>query len=236
MNKVGIEYIKIKGDNKDSQFILADACEPFTEPILREMFLDAGMELLPGYKITECEIDQLIARYDLSEGIDKILIFKYKDPLTNYEGTFKGTLQQKILFSDYSTATFEKNKNSGIEGAWSYCTAQYYLVIYTKQSRQELNEAYKKNELKPIFRDAILLNLPAIHHASINHSNPNEALLLITSYNGGSTGRYNEFFMVEFDNIPPYCVLSRYKNNHCVNHEFKINPFFKIKSLHKKAI
>lgn len=203
----GIEYIKIVGEYVDSQFQLAEAIEPFTEKLVRGLFKDSGMELNSGYKITECEKGDLIARYDLNEGIDKILNF--------IDGT-KGTLQQKILFTDYKTITFEKVKNSGRPGAYCYCTAQYYLTIYTVESRSELMDQYKNKSLKPTFRDAILLNLPSVHRATLT-PNTNKKLIMEERENYRN-GRHNAFYYTHFDRIPEECVLSRYCNGEYIEH------------------
>lgn len=196
----GIKYIKIIEEKNDFQFILADVCFPFTEPILREMFNNSGMELLPGLEIIECKRDELKARYDLYEGIDLILYFK---------DNTRGTLQQKILFTDFHTATFEEIKNSGKPGAWYYCTAQYYFVIYTKENRAILQEQYKNNSLVPTMREAVLLNLPEVHRLSLNN---NIAWWPITrNYNY----RSNAFRSVEYSSMPLSCIISTwpiYKN------------------------
>ena len=72
----GIIYIKIIDDKTDMRFKLAEACIKFTDPILRKMFIDAGMELKSGCACIKCKKEDLSGRYDLIEGIDMILRFK----------------------------------------------------------------------------------------------------------------------------------------------------------------
>jgi len=137
----GITYIMIIDERVDTRFKLAEACNEFTDPILRKMFIDAGMELKTDSACIRCKKEDLSGRYDLVEGIDIILRFK---------DNTKGTLQQKTLFTDFNTATFEEYKNSGKPGAWYYCTAQYYFVVYTVETDIILRKQFRYTYFKDI--------------------------------------------------------------------------------------
>jgi len=191
----GITYIMIIDERVDTRFKLAEACNEFTDPILRKMFLNAGMELKPNSACIKCKKEDLSGRYDLVEGIDILLRFK---------DNTKGTLQQKTLFTDFSTATFEEKKNSGKLGSWYYCTAQYYFVIYTVETYDILKEQLKNGNLKPIIKEAILLNLAEFHKLSMN-----DKIIWDNNINQNE-GRHNPFRYTHFKNIPKNCIVGEY--------------------------
>lgn len=191
----GIDYIIINDQPIDMRFKLAEACNKFTEPILRKLFLEAGMELKEGNSRIECSHEDLHSRYDLNEGIDMILRF--------IDDT-KGTLQQKILYTDFSTATFEEFKNSGKPGSWYYCTAQYYFVIYTLEDSKLLTEQLRNDMLNATIKEAILLNLAEFHRLSLNDK------IIWNSNVNKNDGRRNPFRYTFFNDIPDSCIIGRY--------------------------
>jgi len=191
----GIIYIMIVDDKTDVRFKLAEACNEFTDPILRKMFVDAGMELKSGSACIKCKKEDLKGRYDLVEGIDMLLRFK---------DDTKGTLQQKTLYTDWNTATFEEMKTSGKPGAWYYCTAQYYFVIYTVESDAELREQLKNGNLKPTINEAILLNLAEVHKLSMNNK------IMWENNINQYEGRRSSFRYTFFKDIPKSCIIAKY--------------------------
>ena len=195
----GINHIKIVDERTDMRFLLSDACYPFTDPILRDIFLNAGMELLPGMQTIECKKEELFGRYDLSEGID--IILKFKD-------NTKGTLQQKTLYTTFSTVTFEERKNSGKLGAWYYCTAQYYFVIYTVESDSALRTQLRDGFLNPTMREAVLLNLAEFHKLSLNDK------IMWNNNTNQNEGRYNPFKYTRIKDIPSSCIIGEYHLEH----------------------
>jgi len=203
----GIKFIKIIGEKNDMQFQIADACSPFSIKILRYMFNNVGMNLMPGEDIIECTKQEISARYDMIEGIDILLKF---------EDNTKGTLQQKILFTDYKTVTFEEYKNSGKQGAWYYCTAQYYFIIYTKQSRYEIEEQYKSNKMNPEFREAYIYNLPEIHRLSLNGQIDWD---IKENYNY----RNNSFRWTHFIKMPDSCIIAKWINTNKFQRDLQLN-------------
>jgi len=195
----GVIYIRITDEKTDARFKLSEACNKFTDPILRKLFKDAGMELSPGSYFQDCKKEDLIGRYDLVEGIDMILKFK--------DGT-KGTLQQKTLYTTFSTATFEEKKNSGKLGAWYYCTAQYYFVIYTVESDTTLRTQLKDGVLNPTIREAVLLNLAEFHKLSLNDK------IIWDNNTNQNEGRHNPFRYTRIKDIPPSCIIGEYHLEH----------------------
>jgi hypothetical protein len=192
----GIEYIRIiNGNKKDWRFDLADKCQPYTEDVLRKIFSDAGMDLLESNKTTECDTGDLIGRYDLVEGIDIILRFK--------DGT-KGTLQQKTLFSDFKTVTFEEYKNSNKPGAWYYCTAQYYFVIYTNESQEQLKNILYSDDFSCSIRDAMLINLAELHKLSLNNS------IKWNENRNRNDGRRSPFRYIFYNDVPDSCIIGKW--------------------------
>jgi len=184
---IGIERIKIKSDNDwcgNYQQINRDL-EPEADRNYIKLFNDIGMPLAGNEtKNIYCEKKDMNGRYDWEEGIDVILHFA--------DGT-RATMQEKYLTYHISTMTFETKKSSGKQGAWYYCTAQYYFIAYAK----------KYNEGDISFQDWMLINLPALHaidmKTKINwKSNVNK------KYKRSASFKY-----IEFDNVPECCVIAR---------------------------
>ena len=135
----------------------------------------------------ECSKDEIMGRYDWQEGIDVILHFA--------DGT-KGTMQEKFLTYHVSTMTFEIEKSSGKQGAWYYCTAQYYFVGYSKEYE---SENYN-------FTDWMLINLPLLHQQDMQKK-------LSWEYNKNKKhGRGAKFKYLRFYNVPLETILVEKKN------------------------
>ena len=198
---VGINYVKIIGGKIDDQYRVAEACNAHTEPVLRNLFIDSGMPLKDGVNIIRCTPEDLIGRYDLKEGIDMVVFT---------EDGSRHTLQQKTLHTRFSTCTFEETKIQLVEGnyvslkgAWYYCTAQFYYVVYTHETQEELRNALRNNKFNASIREAALFNLPKVHE----HSNNGKINWV---FKDNSKYRYNSFRYFNIEDAPEDCLLARY--------------------------
>lgn len=196
---VGINYMRITNGCKDKQFMVADACNNATEPVLRELFANASMPLKPGVNVINCTTEDLMGRYDLKEGIDMVVYTE--------DGT-RHTLQQKTLHTSFRTCTFEETKWTIVEdsltevkGAWYYCTAQFYYVVYTNESQEELRRQLTQNQFTPTIREGILINLPKIHELS-------KQGLIKWKYRHNAKYRSNSFRFFMIDETPNECLVS----------------------------
>jgi len=182
---VGITRIKIESNWSDWRTKMSDDLAPVANELYRVEFANLNMPLMEGEEIITCTKSEAMARYDWREGIDVILRFS---------GGAKATLQEKYLTYHESTATFEERKTSGAEGAWYYCTAQYYFVGY---ARKYLD----KNILK--FQDGMMVDFPAIKRADMQER-------IDWKFNGnGRDGRRATFRYINFDDVPQDCRIWR---------------------------
>ena len=182
----GIVRIHIESDWQDWRTKMSRDLEVTSDAVLRKIFSDIGMPLLPGTDIIECTKDEAMSRYDWTEGIDTLLYFD--------NGT-KATMQEKYLDYKYSTATFEERKTSGAPGAWYYCTAQYYFVAYARKYKTH-------NDLT--FQDWVMLDFPGLHRLDQTTE------LMWFNNENGRDGRRSSFRYLYFDKIPESVVVSRY--------------------------
>ena len=191
----GIIRIRILSDWRDWRTQMAEDLAPAADAIYRKAFDDIGMGLSAGMEVIAVTKEAAMSRYDWREGIDVIL---------ELENGGKMTLQEKFLTYCEDTATFEERKKSGAPGAWYYCTAQYYFVGY---ARRYWNYIQRKVIEHPIldFQSGILLDFPAIKRAA-NEIN--------WKYNKNyHDGRGASFRYVNFDDIPPSCIIYRGRPN-----------------------
>jgi len=160
---------------------MARVHEPAMNELYQKIFAEIGMPLASGIEAIRCTKTEAQSRYDWQEGIDVLLYFA--------NGT-KATLQEKCLTFHASTVTFEEHKTSGAQGAWYYCTAQYYFIGY---DRIEAND----------FQDWILIDLPALHRADAN---------LPWKFNKNTReGRRATFRFLYFGDVPSNCIVARLK-------------------------
>lgn len=195
----GITRIHIQSDwnaSNDWRLELARAHEPIANRLYLVEFARLGLDLAPAIETVTVTKQEAAARYDWAEGIDVIL--------RTVSGA-RMTLQEKFLTFTESTATFEERKTSGAEGAWYYCTAQYYFVGYT---RQYWNNRQRHLYAKPVidFQDWLLLDFPAMRRADAAgrvrwKNNHNE-----------HDGRSATFRYVPFDSVPHSCIVARCEN------------------------
>lgn len=198
---VGITRIQIVDDKpRDWRFKLSEAMAPIANMAYRVMLASAGMTLLPGETIIQVKKDELGGRYDHQEGID--IILRFADSRTGEP--VKATMQEKILFTSYSTATFEERKNSRKLGAWYTCTAQYYAVLYTVENRYALIKKLQKPEFTATIRNGVIYNLPRIHQNSLTRK------IKWEGNNNIQDGRTNPFRFFSFENSPPLSVVATY--------------------------
>jgi len=157
--------------------------EPAMNELYRKIFAEIGMPLAPGIEAIRCTKTEAQSRYDWQEGIDVLLHF--------VNGT-KATLQEKCLTFHVSTVTFEEHKTSGAQGAWYYCTAQYYFIGYDRIEASD-------------FQDWMLIDLPALHRADIQNNLPWKF--------GKNTreGRRATFRFLYFGDVPFNCIVARFK-------------------------
>ncbi len=178
----GITRIKIVGDGWDDwRTRMSDELAPAADRIYR-----AAFPLLAGLDIVRCTKSEAMARYDWKEGIDVILTFS---------DNTRGTLQEKFLTYDISTATIEERKGNGEQGAWYYCTAQYYFWGYARK--------YKRERLLE-FQDWLIADLPALHRAD------REGLIDWRFGENRRDGRRATFRYVHFNDLPLNTVVARF--------------------------
>jgi hypothetical protein len=184
----GITRINIISTWNDWRVRLAADHSIVANKIYREIFnLDDGDENI------KCTKDEATARYDWKEGIDVILTTVNKTRMT---------LQEKFLTFNKNTATFEEKKTSGEDGAWYYCTAQYYFVGYTRKYWN-----YKERKLceNPVidFQNYILIDLAALHRED-------EKNILKWNHNKNKyDGRGSTFRFIYFNDIPVPAIITR---------------------------
>lgn len=179
----GIERIKIKQLSKylEQDFCRSEALSYLADDVYRKVFhlIDNDVDNI------EVDIDDKKARYDLIEGIDLILTLKDGSRLT---------MQEKILNTDFNTATFETKKASGKDGAWCTCTANYYFVGYV--SRSNMNE-FKRWVIIDFARIKVLHNEIALKF--------NYKKRMDRSIDGGEHFKY-----ISFNDIPKECIIGIY--------------------------
>lgn len=205
LRMAGITRIQITGGDKDHRFTIAESCAPSANELYRQMFASVGMTLADGDAVEKTLKDDLKGRYDAQEGIDIILRWAaYRKPgLPVPLGGMKATMQEKILhFQGTPTVTFEEDKNSGAKGAWYYCTAQYYAVLYTTLGSAELRKIHNRPDFKAEFRTGIILSLPEMQRADMRgeikwQTRPNTR-----------DGRRNAFRYVPFSALPEACIVA----------------------------
>ena len=186
----GLTRIRINSNWHDWRHELSEDMEPMSNEIIRQALADYGMPIMDGEDRVECTKNEAIARYDHQNGIDMLLTHG-KGPAT--------TLQEKILTYKESTATFEEKKSSGKDGAWYYCTANYYFVGY--------NRAYNENQPRSSrvlqFDDWILLDLVQLKRLD-------SLGVLNWKFNGNKRdGRRATFRYLYFNEIPTEAVIAR---------------------------
>jgi hypothetical protein len=173
----GIERIKITEFSSylNERSAKAESCNKVIDDIYKQCLpLQSGSQ----YKYA-CKAD-IGAMYDMIEGIDVIL--------TLADGS-KITLQEKVLFTTFRTATFETKKGSGSQGAWFYCTAQLYFVGYVSQDTG-------------LVTSYVLIDLARL---KIEH---NRNALKWQYRKNNKDGRKEEFMYIMFDDIPNSCIIS----------------------------
>ena len=171
----GIERIQIQ-DNSDflhERLIRSAQYYEQVDSIYREI-----LQLHEGSIFTNVSKDYIKCRYDAVEGIDIIL--------TLLDGS-RLTLQEKLLFQGYYTATFETKKHSGKLGAWYNCTSQLYFCA---EIENEIIVAY------------VLLDLLQVKLLSCQNK-------INWKYNKGGQRSGEEFKYVKFIDIPKDCIIAR---------------------------
>lgn len=181
----GITRIHIRNErwnvNNDWRLRLAADHEPIVNEIYRNVFQD----LADGVEVLEIERDEAVALYDYKEGVDAILTMR--------DG-MRMSVQEKVLTFSKSTVTFEENKQSGVPGAWYYCTAQLYFVGYSRH--------YKESKI-PGIQDWILIDYNALRLFDLSCP-------LEWRFNKNKNDRRtNGFRFIHFDQVPENCVVSR---------------------------
>lgn len=139
-------------------------------------------KLLPlkeGSEVERVSRDSVLGRYDWNEGIDVIL--------TLMDGS-RITLQEKCIFQNFDTVTFEEKKGYGKQGAWYYCTAQLYFCCKIN------NDMVTNYVLIDLVRLKILSNQGKI----------------FWYYRKGLTGDCNEFRYIWMQDVPQECILARH--------------------------
>lgn len=175
----GIERIKI---NEFSSYLnkrsaKAESCSKLIDDIYRQC-----LPLAHGSEHKFVGKADIGAMYDMIEGIDVIL--------TLTDGS-RVTLQEKVLFTTFRTATFEIKKSSGNPGAWFYCTAQLYFVGYVSPDTGQV-------------ASYVLIDLARL---KIEH---NRNTLKWQYRKNNKEGRKEEFMFIKFDDIPTSCIISIY--------------------------
>jgi hypothetical protein len=190
----GITRIDIKGNFSNGAWRqeLARSHAHIANNLYRAIFSAMGQPLADGDKILSVDKHEAQARYDWSEGIDVIL--------TTADG-LRCTMQEKFLTFKESTATFETVKGNGQPGAWSYCTAQYYFVGYSRRYRDWRTGRLFDNPVID-FQDWVLIDYPAIRRAD-------KFIRWQYNQNNGNDNRYASFKFVKFNDLPSNCVISR---------------------------
>lgn len=175
----GIERIKITEFSSylNERSAKAESCNNVIDDIYRKCLpLSHGSE---RKYVNKADVG---AMYDMIEGIDVIL--------TLTDGS-RITLQEKVLFTTFRTATFEIKKASGSRGAWFYCTAQLYFVGYVSPDNGQVTSY-------------ILIDLARL---KIEH---NRNTLKWQYRKNTKDGRKEEFMFIKFEDIPTSCIISIY--------------------------
>jgi hypothetical protein len=187
----GIRRIRIDSDWHDWRTHLANDLSSAADDIYRQSFLSIGVPLASGTEVVSVTKEEAQSRYDWQEGIDVIL---------SSESGARMTLQEKYLTYWQSTATFEEKKTSGAQGAWYYCTAQYYFVGYARKYWDYKSRKVIPNPIME-FQDWILLDFPAIRRS--------EKLIQWGFDNNDKDKRRATFRFAEFNKIPENCIVAK---------------------------
>lgn len=173
----GIERIKIAEFSSylNERSAKAESCNQVIDDIYRQC-----LPLAPGLEPKYVSKADVGAMYDMIEGIDVIL--------TLSDGS-RVTLQEKVLFTTFRTATFEIKKTSGKPGAWFYCTAQLYFVGYVSPDSAQVTSY-------------VLIDLARL---KIEH---NRNTLKWQHRKNSKEGRKEEFMFIQFDDIPQSCIIA----------------------------
>jgi len=186
----GISRVKIVSQwscSNDAYLRINSACEESANKLYQAIFKELSMPLIDSnVEIISCTKDEAVSRYDWQQGIDVILQFS--------DGT-KSTMQEKYLTWHQSTLTVETSKSSGADGAWKYCTAQYYFIGYARRLKEFGDSS---------FQDWILVDWPALQRAD------RMQLLKWQENQCHNNNRRSQFKWIHFDGIPANCVISRH--------------------------
>ena len=180
----GIRRVDIRDGWSDAdnwRVKLARECAPAIDELLRGTFQRLGLALAAGSVLLQTTRETELGKLDQQRGVDVVL--------TTTDNRYLFVQEKVLTYSRENTVTFELEKTTGEPGAWYYCHADFYLVVYVNRETREL-------------RDWILLNLPAVRVA--------DGLGLITWRRNRNRrdGRGATFQYANFADFPAWCVVA----------------------------